>query len=150
MSVPDPTLTMRNCWGKSSRMGWTLPVDDVSSRKFNVGKLPKDVPPPRDPWPIYDGKLWTELTSEEHQRNPGDYEAQVSQGAITLHSEEHLVGSDRGISMYRLRLREQIALARKGSDVVNVDREGDGMVKIRAGNFLISGSIAGGEAKTLT
>jgi len=99
MSVPDPTLTMRNCWGKSSRMGWTLPVDDVSSRKFNVGKLPKDVPPPRDPWPIYDGKLWTELTSEEHQRNPGDYEAQVSQGAITLHSEEHLVGSDRGINV---------------------------------------------------
>jgi nitrite reductase/ring-hydroxylating ferredoxin subunit len=148
MSVPDPTFTMRNCWGKSTRMRWTLPVGDANSRTFNVGKFPKDTPPPPGPWSIYGGKLWTELTSEEHQRNPGDYEAQVSQGAITLHSEEHLVSSDRGVSMYRRRFREQIELARKGGDVVNVDLEGDGMVRIRAGNFLISEGAGDEQAET--
>ena len=39
------------------------------------------------------GKLWGELSEEEHQRFPGDYEAQVSQGPIALHSEEHLAPS---------------------------------------------------------
>jgi len=33
----------------------------------------------------------------EHQDYPGDFEAQGSQGPVTLHSEEHLFGSDKGV-----------------------------------------------------
>jgi hypothetical protein len=55
------------------------------------------------------GKLWEELTEEEHQRMPGDYEAQISQGAVAAHSEEHLATSDRGIVMLRRYLQSQFA-----------------------------------------
>ena len=47
------------------------------------------------------GKGWWHMTAEEHQDTPGDYEAQAGQGPISLHSEEHLGTSDRGISMQR-------------------------------------------------
>jgi hypothetical protein len=53
------------------------------------------------------GKLWEELTEAEHQRFPGDYEARVGQGPIALHTEEHLVSSDRGVSLVRRMLRQQ-------------------------------------------
>ena len=66
------------------------------------------------------GKLWEELSAEEHQRFPGDFEAQTGQGAITLHSEEHLVESDRGIALLRQFLRQQVELVAKGSDPAGV------------------------------
>jgi hypothetical protein len=138
ISVPDPTLTSPNCWGKSSRMRWTVPIDNTHSRTFTVGKFPKGAPP-IGPQPIYEGKKWDELDFEGHQRIPGDFEAQVGQGPITFHSEEHLVSSDRGVSMYRRKLREQIARVRAGDDPINLDFEGDGLVKIRADNFIVSG-----------
>ena len=47
------------------------------------------------------GKLWQELSEEEHQRFPGDYEAQVSQGPIAAHSEEHLGSTDQGLLLLR-------------------------------------------------
>jgi hypothetical protein len=42
-------------------------------------------------------KPWHQRTLEERQDQPGDYEAQAGQGPISLHSEEHLVTSDKGI-----------------------------------------------------
>ena len=48
------------------------------------------------------------MTAEERQRAPGDWEAQVGQGSITFHSEEHLASSDRGIAMLRRFFRRQI------------------------------------------
>ena len=59
--------------------------------------------------PVYDGdRTWFELSEAEHQRFPGDYETQVGQGPITLHSEERLATSDRGVSMVRRQFREQV------------------------------------------
>ena len=55
------------------------------------------------------GKFWWELSEAEHRDFPGDYEAQVSQGAITAHSAEHLRTSDRGVALLRRFLREQLA-----------------------------------------
>jgi hypothetical protein len=66
------------------------------------------------------GKLWEELSREEHQRFPGDFEAQTGQGAITLHSEEHLVESDRGIALLRQFLRQQVELVAQGHDPAGV------------------------------
>jgi len=56
------------------------------------------------------------MTVEEHQRTPGDYEAQAGQGTISLHSEERLVTSDRGIVMQRRLLRQQCELVAGGGD----------------------------------
>jgi len=46
----------------------------------------------------FNGKFWWDMTNGA-PAIPGDYEAQVGQGAVTLHSEEHFGQSDRGILM---------------------------------------------------
>src|SRR5262249_62168485 len=62
------------------------------------------------------GKLWSELTEEEHQKFPGDYEAQVGQGPITFHSDEHLATSDAGVAMARRLLQRQLDAIAAGRD----------------------------------
>jgi hypothetical protein len=85
---------------------------------------------------MFNGKTWAEMSEEDHQRTPGDYEAQAGQGPISLHSEEHLVTSDRGIIMQRKLLMHQIEIVAKGGDPVGVSfHPGDALVKIRSGNF---------------
>ena len=56
----------------------------------------------------FNGKFWWDMTEQEHQQFPGDYEAQVGQGPVTLHSEEHFGQSDRGILMIRRMLSDQL------------------------------------------
>ena len=85
----------------------------------------------------YNGKTWAELTPEEHQKFPGDTEAQVGQGAITFHSEEHLMSSDQGVSMLRILLQRQVDIVAKGGDPVGVAfDEAGAYVKFDAGQFL--------------
>ena len=66
------------------------------------------------------GKLLGGAVGGRASAFPGDFEAQTGQGAITLHSEEHLVESDRGIAMLRQFLRQQVELVAKGSDPAGV------------------------------
>ena len=85
----------------------------------------------------YNGKTWPELTPEEHQKYPGDVEAQVGQGPITFHSEEHLMSSDQGVSMLRILLKKQIDIVAAGGDPCGVAfNEADAYVKFDAGQYL--------------
>ena len=62
------------------------------------------------------GKLWCELTEEEHRQLPGDYEAQPGQGEITFHSEEHLATSDKGVAFLRRFMEQQLKQVAEGGD----------------------------------
>jgi hypothetical protein len=53
---------------------------------------------------------------EASQRRPGDYEAQVSQRPIAVHGLEHLGATDRGIIMFRQRIRQGIRAVQAGGD----------------------------------
>ena len=65
-------------------------------------------------------KLWFEMTPEEHQRYPGDYEAQFGQGIITLHSDENLVSSDTGLVKHRFLWKQQAKIVAEGGNPVGV------------------------------
>ena len=83
------------------------------------------------------GKLWEELTETEHRAFPGDYEAQVGQGPLTRHSEEHLVSSDRGVALVRRVLRQQLDALAAGRDPIGVCFDADSPpITFEAGNFL--------------
>ena len=83
------------------------------------------------------GKLWSEMSEAEHQRYPDDYEAQVGQGARTLHSEEHLGHTDKGIIMLRKLLLKQADAVAKGKDPLGVRFDPrKALVTTYAGNFL--------------
>ena len=74
--------------------------------------------------------------AERSQRFPGDWEAQGSQGAITLHSEEHLATSDRGVRTLRRLFRDQMAIVAAGGDPLNVGFEpGEELVQIECGQY---------------
>jgi phenylpropionate dioxygenase-like ring-hydroxylating dioxygenase large terminal subunit len=105
--IPSPLLPVPRPDSKSDQISWTLPKDDTDTIVFTAIVQPVG----QEPFggELYDGKAWADLTDEEHQRFPGDFEAQVGQGPITLHSEEHLVSWDKGIVL----LRRQLAAAAK-------------------------------------
>jgi hypothetical protein len=76
------------------------------------------------------------MTEQEHRLYPGDWEAQTGQGQITLHSEEHLAGSDTSIRLIRKGLRAQINRVQNGEDPIGVTfDEKDAMVEVISGNF---------------
>jgi len=128
--VPDIRMTE----GPASGVGWVVPVDDTHFRLFHARKVPKDFKPVE--MRNYDGRKWSELSEEEHQRIPGDWEAQVGQGPISLHSEDTLVTSDQGVAQLRRFLREQIRTVQAGGDPLGVTfDEAKAVVKVQAGNF---------------
>ncbi|HEV8016300.1 MAG TPA: hypothetical protein VGP48_12250, partial [Stellaceae bacterium] len=84
----------------------------------------------------YDGRSWSDLNEDEHQRFPGDWEAQVGQGPISLHSEENLATSDQGVVQLRRLLRRQIETVKHGGDPLGVTFDpAQAVVKVQAGNF---------------
>jgi len=114
--------------GPATSVAWTLPISRTETKIFTLVKRPLDASQPRA---LYDGKRWTELTEQEHQRFPGDYEAQVGQGAVTAHNEEHLAGSDRGVAMFRHAFRKQLKAMAAGGAPVSTER-----YAVRAGNYI--------------
>ncbi len=128
--VPDVRLQA----GPAARIGWVLPVDDTHYRLFHAGKVPENFV--QREARNYDGRLWSELSEDEHQRFPGDWEAQVGQGPISLHSEENLATSDLGVVRLRRFLRQQIRAVQEGGDPVGVAlAPSDPTVKVQAGNY---------------
>jgi len=77
-------------------------------------------------------------------RYPNDYEAQVGQGAVTFHSEERLAATDRGVVMFRRRLRAEIEAVGEGRDPSGVTFDpARAVVAVQAGNFLLEAAPAG-------
>ena len=116
-----------------SLLGWVLPIDDTSFRIYSAGRVRTsgDLDLIRS---YFNGRPWSDLTPEEHRDFPGDYEAQVSQGAITLHSEEHLASSDRGVGMLRRMFDRQLKLIEAGGDPMNAVRDANApVVTLEAG-----------------
>jgi len=132
--IPNPRVGQ---YGRVESIGWVLPIDDTHFRIYVAGRVKAkgDLVKMRS---RLNGKLWEQLTEAEHRDFPGDYEAQVSQGAIAWHSEEHLATSDRGIAMLRRVLQRQLDALREGRDPAGVDRDPDAPpVRFEAGNYLV-------------
>ncbi|MDW5443417.1 aromatic ring-hydroxylating dioxygenase subunit alpha [Polaromonas sp. SM01] len=131
--IPSPRIGR---YGRVESLGWILPIDDHSFRIYVVGRV-REAGELAKMRSRLGGKLWEDLTEEEHQQFPGDYEAMTSQGPIARHSEEHLATSDRGIVMLRRLLQKQLEAIKDGQDPagVNFDPEAP-PVFFSAGNFL--------------
>src|SRR5258706_129437 len=116
-------------YGRVESIGWVVPIDDTHFRIYTAGRVTERGELGRGRSKM-NGKSWSELTEEEHQRFPGDWEAQTGQGPVTSHSEEHLRTSDRGIVMLRRLLERQVDAVAKGGDPLGV-HFGDESVTVR-------------------
>ena len=136
MSVPNPIDIQQV---RSNMISWSLPIDDSHFTMATASRVAKSAPSGVFGGTggfRFNGKLWHEMSLAEHQDTPGDYEAQAGQGPISLHSEEHLASSDRGVIMQRRMLKAQIKLVAEGGDPVGVTFDPqNGFVNVRSGNF---------------
>jgi phenylpropionate dioxygenase-like ring-hydroxylating dioxygenase large terminal subunit len=132
--VPDPGISR---YGKCESVSWLLPVDDTH---YMLYAALKHKPGWSRAFTRPGGKSWDEMTEAEHQRFPDDYEAQIGQGPMTLHSEEHLATTDQGIVMLRRLILQQADAVAEGEDPIGISFDEDlAPEKTRAGNFLVEG-----------
>ena len=114
-----------------------LPIDDTNFRIYVAGRVKSHGEIGRSRSKM-NGKFWWELTEEEHQKFPGDYEAQVGQGPITYHSDEHLATSDQGVVMLRRFIQRQLDAVAEGKDPAGVSfNENAPPVVFAAGNYIV-------------
>jgi nitrite reductase/ring-hydroxylating ferredoxin subunit len=133
-----PTLrVVPNPFGQEGRIdhvGFVLPVDDTHFRIFTIVRA-------RDRkfvefFAERHAKIES-MTIEERQRRPNDLEAQGGQGPITLHSEEHLATSDRGVAMLRRLFETQIKAVEEGRDPIGVHfTPGGEYVQLEGGSYI--------------
>ena len=89
---------------------WVVPVDDENTTAlawacFGERGDPLAMNTPEGPELIEQGEVF-DRPYEQRQRFPGDAEAVEGMGR-TVHAEEHLAPSDKGIALMRRRLRER-------------------------------------------
>ena len=131
--VPNPRVAQ---FARVESIGWVLPIDDTSFRIYVAGRVKHagEIGAMRSK---FNGKFWWDMTEQEHQKFPGDYEAQVGQGPITVHSEEHFGQSDRGVLMVRRLMRAQLDEIAAGRDPVGVSFDQDAApIEFEAGNYI--------------
>lgn len=132
--IPNPRVAK---YTRCESIGWVLPIDDTHFRIYTAARVdqPGQLASIRS---RLNGKLWEELSEEEHQLFPGDHEAMVGQGPITFHSEEHLSTTDTGVGMLRRIMLKQVAAVARGEDPIGVTFETAEPVPFDAGNFILN------------
>lgn len=78
-----------------------------------------------------------DLPYDQRQRQPGDWDVWVSQGAITKHGNENLAFSDRGVVFYRRLVRNGIKAVQEGRDPKGIVRQKDGPISTYSHNSVI-------------
>ncbi len=98
-----------------SMLRWMVPIDNTHTLTIGWRYFSKELDPRGQDDPSLVGKETIDFIGqtagrpyEEQQRQPGDYEVQVSQRPIAVHALEHRVTSDRGVSKLRGLLRDRV------------------------------------------
>ena len=110
-------------FGRCGLSRWVTPIDDTNTmviawRHFREGDDPRgltnrdEVGYGRTDFYGQSG----ERSYEQRQRDPGDYDAWVSQGPRNIHSRENLGFTDRGVAKVRRKLRAAVRNVAAGGD----------------------------------
>jgi len=104
--------TKQRFFGRSSFTRWVVPVDNTHTMCLAWGNFGERGDPEK-----YNNQEGCELieqgeivnrTWEERQNSPSDAEAVEGMGPISAHKGEHLMPTDRGIVLYRRKIRQLI------------------------------------------
>jgi len=136
---------------------WTVPTDNTSCkiiawRHFN-DTLDLDGKGDRDKVGLnkvdFVGQTGIERSYAQGQESPGDYEAQVSQGPITLHSDEQLSSTDAGVARYRRMLRQAIRALANGQEPTQPKLNADGHIPTMAGDVIVNVPLSNHDDRAL-
>jgi len=110
---------------------WIVPVDDTNTMflEFRHVCETEGVTPAwwADRAIMLPGQLAAD-SYEAGQRQPGDYEAQVSQRPIAIHGLEHIGATDRGVMMFRNQTRRGIRAVQAGHDPIGLCRDAGAVI----------------------
>ncbi len=95
---------------------WVVPIDDENNWTFGIRHFNSAIDPFKEGKRDLIGAMKTDGFGQtgdrpyrERQRNPGDWDVQMSQGGgITIHANETLVAHDAGVTMLRRQLARSI------------------------------------------
>ncbi len=117
---------------RCAMLRWMVPLDNTTTRtigwRFFSARL--DPHGRDDPTRVgkesidFVGQTADERAYAERQRQPGDFEAQVSQRPIAIHALEHRATSDTGVARLRRRLRNSIRAVANGEPAPQPDHFG--------------------------
>jgi len=112
--------TKSRYFGRSSFTRWVVPVDDyhcVALAWANFGERgdPIEYNNQEGFEKIEAGEI-VNRTLEEKQKNPGDAEAVEGMGSISSHKGEHLMPTDKGVMIYRRRIKNLIKSLEEGQE----------------------------------
>ena len=144
-SIPDPYYSEESPDREQSRLiGWWVPVDNTHTMGFHIERLRviDGKPVPSVLAQAQEGRASgtqaARRSYEETQRQPDDREAQVSQGPIAIHGMENLVSSDRGVAMFRRRLKEGLESLQRGEDPMGISRDpSNRTIHVAASNSMV-------------
>jgi phenylpropionate dioxygenase-like ring-hydroxylating dioxygenase large terminal subunit len=111
-------------FNRSAFTRWMVPQDNFVTRTIGWRLFSHDLDPRNqgDRSKVglesidFIGQTKDERSYEESQRQPGDYEAQVSQRPIAIHQLENLASSDRGVARVRQLIRDRIRALQAGTE----------------------------------
>ena len=116
--IPDQS----RYFGRGGLSRWVTPIDDTNTmviawRHFREGDDPRGL---TDKNEVGYGKTdfygqGGDRSYEQRQRDPGDYDAWVSQGPKNIHARENLCFTDRGVAKVRRNLRAVIRSVHEGN-----------------------------------
>lgn len=135
---------------RGSSLNWVVPIDDTASMSIGYSDIDKsltldghngyiDRMARDDAYAVGAGDVGQtgEPSYEERQRAPGDWDAWVSQGPITLHGRERLGTTDGGVILYRKLLRREIRKTAEGGAPMNTQLPADSPVATYCHNTVI-------------
>jgi hypothetical protein len=111
---------------------WIVPLDDTNTMLIEYRHVSETEGVSTPAWwadrsIMLPGQLGAD-TYAASQRQPGDFEAQVSQRPVAVHGLEHLGTTDRGITMFRNQIRRGIRAVKTGSDPVGIFRDSHAVI----------------------
>ena len=117
---------------RCATLRWMVPVDNTTTRTIGWRFFSDRLDPRGQDRPErvgresidFVGQTEDERPYAERQRQPGDYEAQVSQRPIAIHALEHRASSDAGVARLRRLLRRRIRELAAGDPVRQPDAFG--------------------------
>ncbi|MEM7209888.1 MAG: aromatic ring-hydroxylating dioxygenase subunit alpha [Pseudomonadota bacterium] len=133
--------TKTKFFGRSAFTRWVTPLDDERCTAFAWGNFGERGDPieynTKEGMECIEQGVPIEREYAEAQRNPGDVEAVEGMGAITDHSRENLLTSDRGITLYRKRLRELCAALENGQEPPQPNDLGAGVINTHGSDTVL-------------
>jgi len=112
----------RKVFQRSALLRWMVPIDDTHTRVIGWRFFSPELDPQGQGDRAKVGRQSIDFIGQteersytERQRQPGDYEVQVSQRPIAVHALENLGTSDQGVAMLRQLLRRAIRKVAAGA-----------------------------------